>query len=181
MTNAELIDLALSEGFAAAAVTATEEIPFDPIFRPYCEENLCGQYGANWSCPPVCGSFEEMRSRILAQKRAILLQTIWEISDYTDETAIREAKNFHNRASAALAGDLRTKEVRGFVVGASGCGLCSPCAKVTGEPCRFPEMKFSCMSAYCIFVRQLCEKCGVEYDCGPGLLGFFGLFVLEEE
>ncbi len=181
MTNAELIDLALSEGFAAAAVTATEEIPFNPIFRPYCEENLCGQYGANWSCPPECGSFEEMRRRILAQKRAILLQTIWEISDYTDETAIREAKNFHNRASAALAGNLRTKGVRGFVVGASGCGLCSPCAKVTGEPCRFPEMKFSCMSAYCIFVRQLCEKCGVEYDCGPGLLGFFGLFVLEEE
>jgi hypothetical protein len=34
------------------------------------------------------------------------------------------------------------------------------------------------MSAYCIFVKKLCDSCGLEYDCGNGLLGFFGMILL---
>ena len=52
----ELISAALEEGFAAAAIVDTDKIVFDPSFRPYCAENLCGQYGANYSCPPDCGT-----------------------------------------------------------------------------------------------------------------------------
>ena len=43
MTENEMIQLALEEGFAAAAIVDTTQIVFDPSFRPYCEENLCGQ------------------------------------------------------------------------------------------------------------------------------------------
>lgn len=42
MTEAEMIQLAYDEGFAAAAIVDTGQIVFDPSFRPYCEENLCG-------------------------------------------------------------------------------------------------------------------------------------------
>ena len=52
MTPKEMIDLAVESGFAGAEVIGTEQIVFDPMFRPFCEENLCGQYGANHSCPP---------------------------------------------------------------------------------------------------------------------------------
>jgi len=38
-------------------------------------------------------------------------------------------------------------------------------------------LQYSCMSAYCIFVKKLCDRCGLEYDCGNGLLGFFGMIV----
>ena len=43
MTEQEMIDLALAENFAGAVVVDTKDIVFDPIFRPCCEENLCGQ------------------------------------------------------------------------------------------------------------------------------------------
>lgn len=180
MTNEELIEAALAEGFAAAAVVDTADIPFDPMFRPFCQENLCGQYGANYSCPPDCGSYEEMRQRVIAGKRALVLQTIWEISDYTDAPAIKQAKGSHNGAAIRLAKKLREAEVPGFIVGASGCGLCSPCLAKTGEPCRFPDLRYSCMSAYCIFVKKLCDGCGLEYDSGSGLLSFFGMYVCDE-
>ncbi len=179
MTNEQLIEAALAEGFAAAAVVDTDTIPFDPMFRPYCEENLCGQYGANYSCPPDCGSCENMRLRVVARKRALVLQTIWEISDFSDAPAIKHAKASHNGASLRLAGKLREAGLPGFVVGASGCALCSPCLVRAGEPCRFPDLRYSCMSAYCIFVKKLCDSCGLEYDCGPGLLGFFGMYVCD--
>ena len=38
-----MIQYAIEEGFADAAVVATKDIVFDPTFRAYCEENLCGQ------------------------------------------------------------------------------------------------------------------------------------------
>lgn len=179
MEEATLIRWAAEEGFAAAAVVETRDIVFDPMFRPFCEENLCGQYGVNHSCPPDCGTPGEMKRRITAHRRALVLQTIWEIEDYTDAAAIKAAKAEHNAATQRLVRRLREAGLDGPIVGASGCALCSPCAKKEGLPCRFPKLQYSCMSAYCIFVRELAEKCGLEYECGPGLLAFFGMYVFD--
>ena len=180
MQNEKLVQYALEEGFYAAGVIDTEEIVFDPSFRPYCEENLCGQYGVNYSCPPDCGTPEEMKERILKYKHALVFQTVWPIFDYTDKKAIKQAKAEHNAAAMRVIKRLREEGCNGLMVGASGCSLCSPCALTVGEPCRYPELKFSCVSAYCIFARKLAESCGMEYDCGEKGLAFFGMYVYEE-
>lgn len=179
MTQKEMIAHAVAEGFAAAAITDTRDIVFDPAFRPYCAENLCGQYGANYSCPPDCGSVEEMKQRILSHKKALVLQTIWQVRDYADAPAIKHAKKEHNAAQLRLIKKLRELGHGGLMVGASGCALCQPCAQTQGLPCNFPELKYSCMSAYCIFVKKLADTCGMEYDCGEGLLGLFGMYVFD--
>lgn len=173
MDTEQLIQYAIEENFTDVKILGTEELEFDPSFRPYCEENLCGQYRVNYSCPPACGTPEEMKAKILSHKKALLLQSTWEISDYTDKEAIKKAKNAHNAATIRLTKKVREETGGGFMIGASGCALCSPCALVNNEPCRFPELQYSCMSAYCIFVRKVTEKCGMEYDCGEGLLTFF--------
>jgi predicted metal-binding protein len=179
MTDAKMIQLAIEEGFAAAEIVDTTQIVFDPSFRPYCEENLCGQYGANYSCPPDCGSPEEMKQRILAHKKALVLQTIWEVADYSDIPAIKHAKKSHNAAELRVVKKLREAGHDGLIVGASGCALCTPCAQTQGLPCNYPDLKYSCMSAYCIFVKKLTDACGMEYDCGEGLLGLFGMYVFD--
>lgn len=179
MNHEKMISYAVEEGFSAAAIVNTADIVFDPAFRPYCEENLCGQYGVNYSCPPDCGTPEEMKQRILSHKHALVLQTMWEISDYTDKPAIKHAKGGHNSSAIRLAKRLRAENCSGFLVGASGCSLCTPCALKNGEPCKFPENRYSCMSAYCIFVKKLADHCGIEYDCGEGLLAFFGMYVFD--
>ncbi len=175
MTDEIAVRYAEEEGFAAAAVVPTDKIIFDPSFRPYCEENLCGQYDANYSCPPDCGTPEQMKARILAHKKALVLQTIWPIFDYSDTAAIKSAKSEHNAAALRVVRRLREEGCEGLLVGASGCALCSPCARKTGAPCRFPQEKYSCMSAYCIFVRALAEECAMDYDCGAAGLAFFGM------
>jgi len=179
MLEKDMIQYAIEEGFSAAEIVNTEDIVFDFSFRPYCEENLCGQYGANYSCPPDCGSPEAMKQRVLAHKKALVLQTIWEISDYSNMDLIKPAKAAHNAAEIRLVKRLRADGRDGFIVGASGCALCSPCKQVLGQPCAFPEYQYSCMSAYCVFVKKLADKCGMEYDCGDGLLAFFGMYVFD--
>ena len=179
MLEKDMIQYAIEEGFSAAEIVNTEDIVFDFSVRPYCEKNLCGQYGANYSCPPDCGSPEAMKQMVLAHKKALVLQTIWEISDYSNMDLIKPAKAAHNAAEIRLVKRLRADGRDGFIVGASGCALCSPCKQVLGQPCAFPEYQYSCMSAYCVFVKKLADKCGMEYDCGDGLLAFFGMYVFD--
>ena len=133
----------------------------------------------NYACPPDCGSPEQMKQKVLAHKKALVLQTIWQVADFSDTPAIKQGKASHNAAALRLMKSLRQQGCDGFLVGASGCALCSPCAKRSGEPCRFPELQYSCMSAYCVFVKKLADACGMEYDCGDGLIAFFGMYVFD--
>ena len=40
MKNEKIVEIAIKEGFADAAIIDTADIVFDASFRPYCEENL---------------------------------------------------------------------------------------------------------------------------------------------
>lgn len=171
MTEQELLQLADKLGFSQVAVVDTEKIPFEPLFRRYCEDNLCGQYGGNYTCPPDCGTTKEMEQRVRAYQRAVVLQSCWEISG-TETDKIREAKAVHNRWTREL---IQQAGGGGLMVGSSGCNLCHPCLCISGEPCRFPELRFSCMSAYCIHVAKLAEMCGMDYF-SEGVVRLFSMY-----
>ena len=176
MTESAMIQLATEDIFCAAAVMDVKDIVIDPDFRRYCEANVCGHYGADYSCPPDCGSVEELRSRLQAHRRALVFQSKWPITDYSDKEAIRQAKTAHNTAMLRIIDQLRDEGHSGLMCGASSCTLCQRCAILDGAPCRDPERRFSCLSAYCIFVKKLAESCGMEYLCADGSIAFFGLY-----
>ena len=178
MREEELIRLAEEMGFSAAAAVDTGDIVFQPSFRPLCAENVCGKYGVNYACPPDCGTVEEMADRVRRYRRGLVLQTMWDIEDPMDEAATKPAKRRHNRMTREF---IKRAGVPGLMVGAGGCDLCPECAIVRGEPCRFPGEMFSCMSAYCIFVKKLCGSCGMDYDCGPGVVAFFSMLCFDPE
>ncbi len=179
MKTTEIIELALSEGFNSAEVIDTDKIVFNAAFRPYCEENLCGQYGANHSCPPDCGTPDEMRQKALAHKKALVFQSKWEISDFSQSDRIKEIRELHNAAMFRTIAKMRAEGHRGFMIGASGCTLCKPCKRADGEPCAHPDMMYSCMSAYCIHVKELADACGMDYDYKDGILPFFGMYIYD--
>lgn len=173
----DYIQAALEEGFLHAAILPADRVPFEEGFRVYCQENLCGQYGVNYSCPPACGTFQQMRDRVLEKKQALVVQTVWDIPDYDDKEDVRQAKYLHNTAMLRLVDRMRAEGCSCLMAGASGCSLCKPCAMGRGEPCTFPEKRYSCLSAYCVFVKGLADQCGMEYNCGPGKVAFFGMIL----
>ena len=176
MTKEEILALAKAEGFHAA-ILPTSRIVFDAAFRPYCAENLCGQYGANYSCPPDCGTPDEMKERVRAYPNALVVQTEWDIANFSEKEKLLFGKKCHNEAMFRLIGKLRENGHEGFMIGASGCALCKPCAIKVGEPCRFPSLRYSCMSAYCIYVKKLAEDHGLRYDYENEILPYFGMIV----
>ena len=179
MTDMELIQLAEEMGFHAAMISA-KEIPVDGSFRKFCEDNLCGKYNANYSCPPACGTVEEVHARLFAADRALVLQSIHEIGSYENKEAILTSKKNLNIAILKLTDSLRAKGLNCFCLGYGGCPLCNPCKQAAGESCVFPEKRISCMSAYCIDVGKLAGKCGLEFAWVPEKLFLFGMIAFRE-
>ncbi len=178
MKDQTLLQLAKEAGFTAA-LCDTATIPVEHSFRRYCEENLCGQYGKNYGCPPGCGTPQVMEQNLRVHRRALVLQTAWPITDYTDHAAITAAKTTHNAASVALLARLTAAGHTGTVIGSSGCTVCEVCALAEKKPCRFPDKRYACMSAYCVHVLELAKHCGLRYDCEDGLLRLFGMLIFD--
>ena len=176
MTHSEIIQLALQEGFCSASVIPMNKVVFDHSFLRYCEDNLCGGYGANHSCPPACGTPAEMEARLTRFEHALVVQTKWPITDYSDVQAIRAAKLSHNKGMLRIIKALQLNGYAGVMAGASSCTLCDRCSALDNEPCREPDGRFSCLSAHCIYVKKLAEECGMEYFCADGGIALFGLY-----
>ena len=179
MEYKEIIELCKNSGVDDAEIIDTDLIEFNPAFRPFCEENLCGQYGVNYSCPPVCGTPEEMKQRVLKHRKALVTRTVWDVSDFSDSEKIKSAKKAHNSYTFKIIDEMRRQGHNGFMIGTSGCTLCVPCALKDGKPCSFPDKRYSCMSAYCIYVKGLAEKCNMGYDYKDGKLPFFSMYVFD--
>lgn len=173
----EWIALARSLGFEQAQIIETKDIPITPEFRKYCEDNLCGKFGVNYSCPPDCGTTDEMRARLCSKRYALVLKTIWDI-DFRDASLVKQNKGAHNRLIRQLIKELPQELQGGIMVAASGCSLCEVCTIVDGLPCRFPEQMASCVSAYCVNVAELCKILGWEYWVEERV-GFFGMYLFD--
>jgi len=179
MTDIQLLELAKSEGFFAALLPP-EQVPVDAKFRKYCEENLCGKYGANYSCPPDCGTVEELHQSILAEEKVLIVQTLWDMEGYEDKSAIQKSKQTHNAMVLRLKDKMEQQGLIGFCSGYNGCPLCSPCKRTTNDPCVHPELRISCMSAYCIDVAELASRCNLAFAWSPNNLHLFGMIAFHE-
>lgn len=108
--------------------------------------------------------------------RALVLQTKWPITDYRYRAAIKAAKQSHNAGMMRVIRQLKREEYNGLMGGASCCTLCERCAMLDRQPCVHPEDRFSCLSAYCIYVKKLADARCMEYTCADASLAFFGLY-----
>lgn len=179
MTDLELLELAKAEGFHAV-MTTPDQIPVDPKFRVFCEENRCGRYNANYSCPPDCGTVEELRANILAEDKIMVIQTLWDIDGYEDKEMIVHAKASHNAAALRLMKKIRDNGYSGFCSGYNGCSLCDPCKRINNLPCTYPDLRISCLSAYCVDVAELARRCQLPFAWSSDRLHLFGMIAFHQ-
>ena len=103
----DIVKMAKQLGFDDAAVIDVKEIRFESEFRMYCEQNLCGKYGANYTCPPHCGSEREMRQKVLQHANALVLRSLHQGVKYSDNAAVRGAQVKHNNDMLTLVKELK--------------------------------------------------------------------------
>ena len=165
MTKEQAERLASDAGFDHWGLFRVAELRFLPEVRAACEQNRCGAYGKNWSCPPACGSLAECEERTKAFSWGVLLQTTGQMEDDFDVEVMLEAERVQKERFEAFLGRLGEEEW--FL--ALGVGACTICEKCTypDEPCRFPARSHPSMEAFGLQVTDVCRAAETLYYYGP--------------
>ena len=173
-----LLSLAKECGFEWAAPLYTKDLRFLKEVRDMCAVNTCGRYNASWSCPPACGTLEELSARARGYTEGILVQTVGQLEDSFDWDGIQEAAALQKERFMKMW-DVLEKQYPGLMpMGMGSCTLCEKCT-YPDAPCRFPKRMTSSMEACGLFVSEVCTKCGVPYNHGPNTIAYTGCFLLE--
>lgn len=173
----EMTETALEAGFTKAAVMKVSDLVFQGDLRHFCEENLCGNCGSNYSCPPDCGTPEEMEERARKYENALVFQTVYEVEDMSQSKELARLKKEHNKRSRTLIERLESSGIKGLSMLAGPCDLCSPCQCVKGQPCTYPHRKSSCLSAYCVRADKMAEACQMVYWGNGHQVAYFSLYL----
>lgn len=179
MDEEKMKELAFEAGFCNAAVIPTREFYFVPEYREYCVQNLCGNYDKNYGCPPYCGTPEEMRQKVMQYERGLVLQSQVDVDDIYDASQTRGPKKAHTQMTLKLMRMLKEHGMteKGMAIMAGPCNFCETCHMPEGTPCPFEELRFSCLSAYCIDAGHLAASCGMDMSWTGNIVSFFSIYL----
>ena len=173
----KLMQLAKSAGFSHVGSLDTATLELKEEVRQMCA--ACGQYGKRWSCPPGCGSLEDLRAKVGGYKTGILVQTTGQLEDAFDGEAMMETEALHKENFARLQKMLRPSYPGLLALGAGCCTICKSCTYPDG-PCRFPEQMVSSMEAYGLVVTEVCRANGLAYNYGENTITYTSCILLKE-
>lgn len=163
MNYQELAALAEKTGFTSWGKLDPATIELKPEVRDMCA--ACGMYDKRWSCPPGCGSLEEISGKIRQYSQGILVQSTGDVEDSFDFEAMQEIEAAHKSRFAALHGELAERKIPHLALGAGCCTMCKECT-YPDAPCRFPEKMMSSMEACGMVVLEVCQANDLPYYYG---------------
>ena len=176
MDMEKYIEMARSQGFDTVAPLDVSTLEFLPEVRDMCAADKCHSYDKSWSCPPACGSIEEISQKCRQYTHGIIVQTIGRREDEYDFMYMMESHDTHKERFAALAEAYFAAGIDCYPMGTGACTICAKCT-YPDAPCRFPDMRMSPLEGYGIFVSDLCTKNNIPYNRGKGTLTYVGAFL----
>ena len=139
--------------------------------RQWCENNVCHAYGANWTCPPFCGTLEECEEKIHSFSKGILLETTGKVLGKYDVLGWNSVEKTHLNNFYEFIDEFKEDHPDALFLGAGGCRICKSCAYP--EPCRFPDKRLSSMEGYGLLIKDVCEAVGTNYSYGDRTITYF--------
>ena len=179
MTRKEAVRLAADAGFAGRGIFRAEDLRFLEEVRDMCRADKCGNYGRLWTCPPACGTLDEIRARTGRFAWGIVLQTTEFMEDEFDGEAIENAQETQRERFTEYCGFLRDAGEDFFPMGSGGCGQCGTCT-FPDAPCRFPDKAFPSMEACGLLVTDVCRIAGTPYYYGKNTVTFTACVLFPE-
>ena len=171
MTLEELLKEAEAMGFSHCGPVNMEALKPLPEVRDMCAENKCGRYDKSWSCPPACGTIEELDAKMHSFSQGILVQTTAQMEDSFDYEAMMDGAKTHGKNFREFCDKLSETGGDFMFLGAGSCGLCKECT-YPDAPCRFPKRMMSSMEASGLLVNQVCRDSGIDYYYGPNTVTY---------
>jgi predicted metal-binding protein len=172
MTDDDVIlTLAVECGFDHISPLEMSALEFLPEVRQMCAADVCRAYNRNWTCPPACGSLEDVAAKTAGFQKGILVQTTAVLEDDFDYETMTQACRTQTLRFQALIAKAKARCPELLPMGAGGCKICETCT-YPGNPCRFPDKAYPSMEAYGLFVSRVCEKSGMKYYYVAGTITY---------
>ena len=178
MTNEELLKLAEECGFEHFGMLNVPALEFNPAVRDMCAAGRCGMYGKCWTCPPGCGTLEEIAARAVQYKRGVLLQTTGELEDDFDVEVMMDSEKIQKERFKNFVTELRKTYPNCLPMSSGACTMCPTCT-YPDEPCRAPHLAIPSMEAYGLVVSKTCEDSGMKYYYGPLTITYSGCVLVD--
>ena len=150
------------------------ELEFSDRIRWICQHE-CPMYGKSWACPPGVGSVEDCRGKCLGYRSCLMISTITEVADITDIHETLSTRPEHEAVTNEVRDILRELGEEPYVLSTEACALCSRCAILDGQPCRFPEKMHPCVESHGINVVPILEERGLEFQFGANVVTWISL------
>jgi len=177
----DIVKLCLDMGASKAEEIPVGRLDFQPGLRALCEQNVCGRFARNYTCPPLVGEVEELISKLKSFSKVVIWQNIYKLEDSFDFEGMTAAQTKHNAMTLDVAKKVYVELGRGnaLVLAAGGCTLCEKCALLTSEPCRHIGDALASLEAYGINVSKIGEVSGMKYINGRDTVTYFsGAFTM---
>lgn len=171
MSDQELLLLAEQYKFDHVGTFRADILKFDPAVRSMCASGRCHSYGKRWTCPPGCGTLEEIAGRAAGYHRGILLQSTGILADDFDVDTMLETELLQKERFSLYVEQMRKQYPDCLPMSAGTCQICKKCT-YPNAPCRFPELAFPSMEAYGLVVSKVCEDSGIPYYYGPSTITY---------
>lgn len=167
----ELLTLATQAGFTHAASLDPSTLRFRSEVRDMCAANRCNKYGTCWSCPPGCGSLEEITTRARNFRRGVLVQSTGQMEDDFDVETMDETAKLQRERFFVLTEQVRRLYPDCLPMASGACNVCPVCT-YPDAPCRHPARSIPSMEAYGLVVSDVCVDAGAPYYYGPKTITF---------
>lgn len=162
-------------GAFRAAVIRVQDIRLDPVFRRMCEDNVCGNFGKCWMCPPDAGEIGDLMDAFRRYDYALVYQSVGQLEDSYDFEGMMSAAEEHSRLIQRVRKAFPQGDFAKILhLGAGGCHVCPVCAKRENLPCRNPDLAISSLETYGVDVSALATACGMRYTNGQNTVTYFG-------
>ena len=173
----KILAIAAELGFSHCGALDPKALSFRPEVRAMCEENRCGHYAKTWTCPPGCGTLEDITARAARYTGGVIVQSTGELEDNFDVETMLGTGKLQAERFDALVPRVRALVPDCLPMSAGGCERCRPCS-YPDAPCRFPLLAFPSMEAYGLIVADVCRDSGMEYYYGPGTITYTSCILL---
>lgn len=160
------------KGIFQYQIISSKQIPFSESVVEACRANLCGKYGACWTCPPGVGSLEELRSRITSYEKALVFTCKYDLEDCFDFEGMTEGAIQTQKRLYAILQEMKKDGFDVMALGCEGCILCEKCT-YPDAPCRFPDKAIPSVEACGINVVEMSKELGLNYNNGQNTVTYF--------
>ena len=173
MDKEKAFELAERFGFSHWGVFPTDKLYFRQEVRDMCEVNKCGKYDSCWTCPPACGTLEEITEEAKKYTWGLLLQTTATLEDDFDIENMMQAAEDQKVHFNEIIAHLREEDEDFLPMSSGACTVCETCT-YPDAPCRFPKKAIPSMEAYGLVVSDVCTLADTPYYYGEKTLTYTG-------